>query len=181
MVQEDEFYREQEKLRAEIRMKSGRGEPIDILTKYIHDEGHADLDFGEPYHIVDGISLEAVKKLRDGIQFQLEIDPDGEHSAFWAAMLTVVEFELERQEEQRERSRMQSGRARYEGGMHRSVAADVDELLRGKGKVVVDKGALALTSSCFLVSYHPLLSNLLIAIIFSFRCKRTPCYTERGR
>ena len=43
MNNEEDFHLEQAKLRSEIRLKDGRGKPIDILANYIHNAGDPDV------------------------------------------------------------------------------------------------------------------------------------------
>ncbi|KAK3847791.1 MAG: mid region of cactin-domain-containing protein [Linnemannia gamsii] len=109
-AQEEEFHLKQAKRRAEIRIKSNRAKPIDILAMNIklisesreEDEGEEDdeddigleIDVDEPYTIFDNLELEDVEELSHDIKFYLTLDKDERCADFWRAMLIVCEDRL---------------------------------------------------------------------------------------
>ncbi|KAF9110972.1 hypothetical protein BGX27_005572 [Mortierella sp. AM989] len=106
-AQEEEFHLKQAKKRAEIRIKSNRAKPIDILAMNIKlitqdgdDMGEDEEDIGleidveEPYTIFDNLSLEEVEELLHDIKFYLSIDKNEQSVDFWRSMLIVCEDKL---------------------------------------------------------------------------------------
>ncbi|KAF9186024.1 hypothetical protein BGZ49_004223, partial [Haplosporangium sp. Z 27] len=106
-AQEEEFHLKQAKRRAEIRIKSNRAKPIDILAMNIKlisqdeddlEEDEEDIgleiDVEEPYTIFDNLSLEDVEELFHDIKFYLSIDKNDQSMDFWRSMLIVCEDKL---------------------------------------------------------------------------------------
>ncbi|KAG0325958.1 hypothetical protein BGZ99_010331 [Dissophora globulifera] len=106
-AQEEEFYLKQAKRRAEIRIKSNRAKPIDILAMNIkliaavneddeedEDDIGLEIDVEEPYTIFDNLSVEEVEELFHDIKFYLSLDKDEQSIDFWRAMLIVCEDKL---------------------------------------------------------------------------------------
>ncbi|KAG0341499.1 hypothetical protein BG004_006007, partial [Podila humilis] len=107
-AQEEEFHLRQAKKRAEIRIKSNRAKPIDVLAVNIKlisenaeesdEEDEEDLgleiDVEEPYAIFENLSLEEVQELFHDIKFYLSLDKDESSQEFWRAMLIVCEDKL---------------------------------------------------------------------------------------
>ncbi|KAF9902243.1 hypothetical protein EC991_005153 [Linnemannia zychae] len=107
-AQEEEFHLKQAKRRAEIRIKSNRAKPIDILAMNIklisesredEDEDDEDdigleIDVDEPYTIFDNLDFEEVEELSHDIKFYLSLDKDERCADFWRAMLIVCEDKL---------------------------------------------------------------------------------------
>ncbi|KAF9118506.1 hypothetical protein BGW39_001122 [Mortierella sp. 14UC] len=107
-AQEEEFHLKQAKRRAEIRIKSNRAKPIDILAMNIklisesrgeEDEDDEDdigleIDVDEPYTIFDNLDFEEVEELSHDIKFYLSLDKDERCAEFWRAMLIVCEDRL---------------------------------------------------------------------------------------
>ncbi|KAF9917837.1 hypothetical protein BX616_011135 [Lobosporangium transversale] len=107
-AQEEEFHLKQAKRRAEIRIKSNRAKPIDILAVNIkliaEDRGEKDedeeddigleIDVEEPYTIFDNLSLQEVEELFHDIKFYLSLDKDEQSMDFWRSMLIVCEDKL---------------------------------------------------------------------------------------
>ncbi|KAI1289015.1 hypothetical protein EDD11_009449 [Mortierella claussenii] len=107
-AQEEEFHLKQAKRRAEIRIKSNRAKPIDILAMNIklvaedkendeeedEDDIGLEIDVEEPYTIFDNLSLEEVEELFHDIKFYLSLDKDEQSIDFWRAMLIVCEDKL---------------------------------------------------------------------------------------
>ncbi|CAN0896703.1 CTN [Linum grandiflorum] len=85
---EDEFYYEQSKLRSEIRLREGRGKPIDVLTKHI--------EMNEPAYLVfKGLTVEEMEELRDDIKMHLEMERTRQSDVdYWDALLVVCDWEL---------------------------------------------------------------------------------------
>ena len=78
---EDEFLLKQAKLRAEIRLKEGRGKPIDYLYKNLSGDFSFDVEFNSPDEILHGLSSDEVIELKKDIQMYASIDP--KHLDFW--------------------------------------------------------------------------------------------------
>ncbi|KAF9936786.1 hypothetical protein BGZ75_008949 [Mortierella antarctica] len=107
-AQEEEFHLKQAKRRAEIRIKSNRAKPIDILAMNIkliagnndekEDEEEEDIgleiDVEEPYTIFDNLALDEIQELSHDIKFYLSLDKDENSVEFWTAMLIVCEDKL---------------------------------------------------------------------------------------
>ncbi|KAF9400373.1 hypothetical protein BGX21_004478 [Mortierella sp. AD011] len=106
-AQEEEFHLKQAKRRAEIRIKSNRAKPIDILAMNIKlitqdeddmEEDEEDIgleiDVEEPYTIFDNLSLEEVEELSHDIKFYLSLDKNEQSMDFWRSMLIVCEDKL---------------------------------------------------------------------------------------
>ncbi|KAF9997914.1 hypothetical protein BGZ65_006531 [Modicella reniformis] len=106
-AQEEEFHLKQAKKRAEIRIKSNRAKPIDILAMNIkliakgtddeeddEDDIGLEIDVDEPYTIFDNLSLEEVQELSHDIKFYLTLDKDEQSMDFWRAMLIVCEDKI---------------------------------------------------------------------------------------
>ncbi|KAF9388851.1 hypothetical protein CPC16_006211 [Podila verticillata] len=107
-AQEEEFHLKQAKKRAEIRIKSNRAKPIDVLAiniKLIADNLEEDdddeeddlgleIDVEEPYTIFENLALEEVQELFHDIKFYLSLDKDESSQEFWRAMLIVCEDKL---------------------------------------------------------------------------------------
>ncbi|KAF9298011.1 hypothetical protein BGZ74_009551 [Mortierella antarctica] len=107
-AQEEEFHLKQAKKRAEIRIKSNRAKPIDVLAINIklisdnHEDNDDDeeddlgleIDVEEPYTIFENLALEEVQELFHDIKFYLSLDKDESSQEFWRAMLIVCEDKL---------------------------------------------------------------------------------------
>ncbi|KAG0036209.1 hypothetical protein BGZ82_004533 [Podila clonocystis] len=107
-AQEEEFHLKQAKKRAEIRIKSNRAKPIDVLAinikliSDIHEDDDDDeeddlgleIDVEEPYTIFENLALEEVQELFHDIKFYLSLDKDESSQEFWRAMLIVCEDKL---------------------------------------------------------------------------------------
>ncbi|KAG0310393.1 hypothetical protein BGZ99_000409 [Dissophora globulifera] len=103
-AQEEEFCLKQAKRRAEIRIKSNRAKPIDILAMNIkpiaavnedddedEDDIGLEIDVEEPYAIFD---IEKVEELFHDIKLYLSLDKHEQSIDFWRAMLIVCENKL---------------------------------------------------------------------------------------
>ncbi|KAK3837001.1 MAG: cactus-binding C-terminus of cactin protein-domain-containing protein [Linnemannia elongata] len=107
-AQEEEFHLKQAKRRAEIRIKSNRAKPIDILAMNIklisdvreedeeedEDDIGLEIDVDEPYTIFDNLDFDEVQELSHDIKFYLSLDKDERCAEFWRAMLIVCEDKL---------------------------------------------------------------------------------------
>ncbi|KAI7820999.1 mid region of cactin-domain-containing protein [Gamsiella multidivaricata] len=136
-AQEEEFYLKQAKRRAEIRIKSNRAKPIDILAMNIkliaedteeneedeeEDDIGLEIDVEEPYTIFDNLSLEEVQELLHDIKFYLSLDKADQTTDFWRAMLIVCEDKL---------SELDSSRAE-QSVVAPHIAQDIANKLAGK-------------------------------------------------
>ncbi|KAF9362267.1 hypothetical protein BGX34_006510 [Mortierella sp. NVP85] len=106
-AQEEEFHLKQAKKRAEIRIKSNRAKPIDILAMNIkliaesaeekdddEDDIGLEIDVDEPYTIFENLGLDEVQELFHDIKFYLSLDKDEQSVDFWRAMLIVCEDKI---------------------------------------------------------------------------------------
>ncbi|GJJ78866.1 hypothetical protein EMPS_11225 [Entomortierella parvispora] len=107
-AKEEEFHLKQAKKRAEIRIKSNRAKPIDILAMNIklisedsddkdeddEDDIGLEIDVEEPYTIFDNLALDDVQELFHDIKFYLSLDKNESSMEFWRAMLIVCEDKL---------------------------------------------------------------------------------------
>ncbi|KAF9092950.1 hypothetical protein BGX23_003783 [Mortierella sp. AD031] len=107
-AQEEEFHLKQAKRRAEIRIKSNRAKPIDILAMNIklisddredeeeddEDDIGLEIDVDEPYTIFDNLDFDEVQELSHDIKFYLSLDKDERAADFWRSMLIVCEDRL---------------------------------------------------------------------------------------
>ncbi|KAF9182681.1 hypothetical protein BGZ50_004778 [Haplosporangium sp. Z 11] len=134
-AQEEEFHLKQAKRRAEIRIKSNRAKPIDILATNIklisendddmeedEDDIGLEIDVEEPYTIFDNLSLDEVQELFHDIKFYLSLDKDENSVDFWRAMLIVCEDKI---------SELDPSRAE-QGVLAPRIAEDIAAKLAGK-------------------------------------------------
>jgi len=140
MNNEEDFHLEQAKLRSEIRLKDGRGKPIDILANYIHNAGDPDAaesemaNMQEPYAIFAGLSIEDVEDLFEDIKVYKQMEQDS-NPEFWEDMRKVAEYELERKTRFRSLANKKlppAVRRALDIGITRQVEEQIVELLRKK-------------------------------------------------
>ena len=120
----DKFHLEQSRVRAKIRIREGRAKPIDVLAKNLHEDD-MDVEITEPYKLFRGLQIPALEELQKDISVHQGLDTT--NAAFWEAMTTVCQDELQtaRQNEAR-------GGASKLDGVHEAVQTDVIKMLRGK-------------------------------------------------
>lgn len=129
IAKEDEFYLEQAKRRAEIRVKNGRAKPIDLLAINLRLADNADeiddtgieIELEEPYRIFENLTLEEIKELHKDIQMYLSLERKEVNLDFWRAMIVVCEDKLNQAQNERQK-----------GTGIDPVQADINELLSSK-------------------------------------------------
>ena len=95
---EEQFHLDQAKARAEIRLREGRGRPIDLLSRNLHadprDEGDGPgprFDHSvRPLEMFENLTLGEMEELRSDLDAYLDLDAeDPEKRRFWAAPLPI--------------------------------------------------------------------------------------------
>ncbi|KAJ1733638.1 hypothetical protein LPJ72_002764 [Coemansia sp. Benny D160-2] len=107
---EEEFHLQQAKRRAEIRIRSGRPKPIDVLAmnlrlanEHFDDEtaddvvalGSLRIDVDEPHRIVDGLGENECEQLLHDVEMYLALETNAQNVEFWENMLTVCAWRLQ--------------------------------------------------------------------------------------
>ncbi|TIB42516.1 hypothetical protein E3P86_00356 [Wallemia ichthyophaga] len=108
---EDDFMLEQKRMRAVMRIKGHRAQPIDYLClnlKFAHpDTTHTrdddqevetglEVHLDEPYRILENINFDQAKALHADICEFLDLETAEQNKDFWNCMLAVCENKLER-------------------------------------------------------------------------------------
>lgn len=190
-AKEEEFHLKQAKKRAEIRIKSNRAKPIDVLAinikliSDIHedDDDEEDDDLGleidveEPYTIFENLALEEVQELFHDIKFYLSLDKDESSQEFWRAMLIVCEDKLSELDKTRNE---QSVVAPH-------IAQDIANKLSGKSyeQLVLLQGQiqrkLAEGGAIDVDYWEALLKTLIVwkAKVCVIKSDSWPCYNHR--
>jgi len=143
---EEEFHRNQAKLRSILRIREGREKPIDILAKNLslfhsnetlNPDVPVDLDveLAEPYKIFDGLSERDLLYLKHDIQEHVDLGTDLE---YWGALIIVCDDELLKEKHKRGYGPFgKEKRNRY--GTHAAVEKDVLRLLENKNHRELEK------------------------------------------
>ncbi|KAJ1966170.1 hypothetical protein GGI12_000261 [Dipsacomyces acuminosporus] len=104
---EEEFYLQQAKKRAEIRISDNRPKPIDILAmnlrlahEQLDDEevclvGSIRFDVARPDRIVEGLELRECNELKQEADMYLSLESNPRNVEFWENLLIVCEAHLE--------------------------------------------------------------------------------------
>lgn len=132
VADEDRFVLQQAKKKAAIRVKGGRGRPIDWLavtlrvidpTKNVLDEevDDSELDIVDPEGVFEGLSDGQLEDLEKEIDIYLILETNGSNQDFWNTMKVICK-------DCRQNSKTSAPEAR---GVS-SVSADVDRLLGPK-------------------------------------------------
>ena len=160
---EEQFHLDQAKARAEIRLREGRGRPIDLLSRNLHADPRDEEDGPgprfdhsvRPLEMFENLTLGEMEELRSDLDAYLDLDAeDPEKRRFWAALKTVADEETAdaRRREELERLRVRgvddghhrsySGVQAYSNGdggaLHASVEADVRGMLEGKSSAELE-------------------------------------------
>lgn len=146
---EEAFHLEQARKRSALRLRAGRGTPVDLLARRLvsnnnnnnkngaendddkndgNDEFLADValadaefDMREPHVFVESLAPADLTQLRADIDTYINIAKDNpEHIRYWRALLVVVD------------DLVSAGAARDRSAVHSSVHADVSSILVGK-------------------------------------------------
>lgn len=107
VAKEDDFYLEQSKRRAIIRVRENRAKPIDLLALNLRwadpdretkerektvvereqdeedDEAGLEIDLEEPYKIFDNLNLAEIEELHHDIQMYLSLEKNESNLDFW--------------------------------------------------------------------------------------------------
>jgi hypothetical protein len=140
--EEDKFLFEQAKRRSEIRMKEGRGKPIDQLSIYVYGTTEPIAQSIQlPFAIFSTLSTRDLSELiTDMREFQrMEQSPSAEQ--FWMDMLTVAEHEYKEKRAEAARSDptiSAAERRALESGITDQVRGSVMNILRGKSVAELD-------------------------------------------
>ena len=156
VAKEDDFYLEQSRKRAVIRVRENRAKPIDLLAinlKWIDpgqsedekkakdaaglpadeteedDEADLEIDLEEPYLLFNNLDLEETEELHQDIQMYLSLEKREQHLDFWRSMIVVCDDKLEE-------LRAEAGEVSQEAGIRSrldaSVKADMNAMLSKK-------------------------------------------------
>jgi len=134
---EDKFHLQQARLRSQIRISDGRAKPIDLLAKYIAQQGVEELDdeamdtveMHEPYTYLNGLALEDLEDLLADIEVYVKIDLN-KNRDFWSDIVTIVQDELGKLRKM-ERTQYEEAADRRQG-INSAVAQDVQSVFTGK-------------------------------------------------
>lgn len=156
VAKEDDFYLEQSRKRAVIRVRENRAKPIDLLAinlKWIDpgqsedekrakdaeghpadeleedDEADLEIDLEEPYLLFNNLDLDETEELHQDIQMYLSLEKREQHLDFWRSMIVVCDDKLEE-------LRAEAGEVSQEAGIRSrldaSVKADMNAMLSKK-------------------------------------------------
>jgi len=130
-VAEDQFHLKQQRERALIRIREGRAKPIDRIMNNLSTVGkdEFDIECPEPYAIFVGCSTSDVEDIRTDIKTNLEFDKLNQD--FWQCMMLICDDEFQNQK-MGDASRLQGD------GLHSSIDADIERVLRGKSASELD-------------------------------------------
>ncbi|KAJ0393584.1 hypothetical protein ATCC90586_009339 [Pythium insidiosum] len=149
---EEEFHREQTRIRSKLRIKARREKPVDLLAKNLllvdhsmqsDDEDeffrrHARVETRRPHRIVEVLSMDELKQLREDIGAYLDLEEarNGRNQEFWRLMLTVTNDRIRRL--RRSQSEEMDASSRERGAIHDSVYHTIVEMLEGKSRDELD-------------------------------------------
>lgn len=154
VAKEDDFYLEQSRKRAIIRVKENRAKPIDLLAvnlKWVNgvqqrqggershpvdqfgmddDEEDLEVDLEEPYLLFDSLNLEETEELFQDIQMYLSLEKNEQNLDFWRSLIVVCDDKLAD-------LRVAAGQVSQEAGVRTAhidpqTKKDVDQMLSGK-------------------------------------------------
>jgi hypothetical protein len=128
-AQEERFHLKQTRVRSQIRIREGRARPIDRIQRNLSAVGTDDFDIEvpEPQQVFNGLQPYEIAEVRDDIKTNQEFDK--ENTDFWTCMMTVCDDEHDaRKQQQAGGGRAAAGHS----GMHASIDADIQTVLKGK-------------------------------------------------
>lgn len=158
VAKEDDFYLEQSRRRAAIRIRENRAKPIDLLAMNLRwadgdrikakrldgldkltgggsrdddeddDEAGLEIDLEEPYEIFESLTLQDTEELYGDIQMYLELDKDERNLDFWRSMIIVCDDKLADLREQQGSSGGDEARPR----MDPTIKANMNRMLADK-------------------------------------------------
>lgn len=135
-AKEGEFRLHQNKLRAGIRIKDGRGLPIDILIANYYfaldllfgldlEESALEMDPSDPWTLFSQLDPMQLSQIEVDLKAMAEIDSDPEGRDYWASLRALAGQEILAQK------RLKAGLGKYEG-VQASTAEDLDTLFGSK-------------------------------------------------
>lgn len=130
--QEDEFHLKQARLRSQIRINAGRGEPIDLLAKYISTEENEeddDVEMYEPYSYLRGLQIKDFENLLVDIQTWKTLER-GKNLDYWNDITVIVQDEMHKLRKI-DKSECEAAMGRREG-INEAVAQDITGVFKGK-------------------------------------------------
>ncbi|GLE00941.1 hypothetical protein PINS_up009738 [Pythium insidiosum] len=149
---EEEFHREQTRIRSKLRIKARREKPVDLLAKNLllvdqsmqsDDEDeffqrHVRVETRRPHRIVEVLSMDELKQLRDDIDAYLDLEEarKGRNQEFWRLMGVVTNDRIRRL--RRSQSEELHASSRERGAIHGSVYQTIVEMLDGKSRDELD-------------------------------------------
>nr|XP_054756350.1 splicing factor Cactin-like isoform X1 [Lytechinus pictus] len=131
--QEDHFHLNQAKLRSKVRIKDGRGKPIDLLGQYISAEDDEDIsvEMQEPYNVLKGLTIPDLEDLMEDIKVYVELE-QGKNVEFWKDITVIAEDELNKLKKITPEGQEVSDRRE---GINSSVSSDVASVFKNKTHV----------------------------------------------
>ncbi|XP_041465106.1 cactin-like [Lytechinus variegatus] len=131
--QEDHFHLNQAKLRSKVRIKDGRGKPIDLLGQYISAEDDEDIsvEMQEPYNVLKGLTIPDLEDLMEDIKVYVELE-QGKNVEFWKDITVIAEDELNKLKKITPEGQEVSDRRE---GINSSVSSDVANVFKNKTHV----------------------------------------------
>lgn len=131
--QEEQFFYQQAKKRAEIRVKDKRPKLIDIFYSVIAYQslieklGTVSIDLEDaPNVLLSKSPVEEIEQLQKDMELFLKFDK--ENNPYWKTVAEVCEYEIQAK-----------NRAMGASGIHKTVQADIDELLKGKSRAELEE------------------------------------------
>ncbi|UZJ52388.1 hypothetical protein CBS101457_001708 [Exobasidium rhododendri] len=145
VAKEDDFYLEQSRKRAVIRVRENRAKPIDLLAinlKWVDptlknmrdpkeeskghpieeteedDEAELEIDLEEPFLLFDDLDLDETEELHADIQMYLSLEKREHNLEFWRSMIIVCDDKLEE-------LRAEAGEVSQETGIRSRLDASV--------------------------------------------------------
>lgn len=140
--QEDQFHLEQAKRRSEIRIKSKRAKPIDMLAHYINTamapddvDMARDMAMHEPYVCLNGLSIEDLEDLLEDIDVYQQLEGGANNTDFWVDMRVISQSELtEARRRESSRGKGPAQRHSLDTGVNIRVVNEIHALLKGKSR-----------------------------------------------
>ncbi|CDO98497.1 unnamed protein product [Coffea canephora] len=92
---QEEFLLDQIKVGSGIRLREGRGIPIDLLTKHLYPLDDLDVEIDEPDMVFKGLTVHELEGLYEDIKMHLDLDKaTPRHMQYWQPLLVVCDWEL---------------------------------------------------------------------------------------
>uniref|UniRef100_F1KZD5 Splicing factor Cactin n=1 Tax=Ascaris suum TaxID=6253 RepID=F1KZD5_ASCSU len=129
---EESFHLSQARLRSRIRLKEGRGKPIDFLARYIEYDDETrprekieeEFELEDPLNYLKGLTVRDFEDLLEDIKVYRRLDPD-KNVIWWIDLKTIANDELRKLNDD---IRLSNAR----DSIHGSVRDDVAKIFKGK-------------------------------------------------